>query len=281
MCFDSLNEGMQAEPMSIRTMIVITLASLISGCALSRDVVYLDDRIDAVEKKIARQTDTVDGHSRSFKGDYARLNNRMDQLAEQVRQVDGRFEETGFAEKQNRESLTRFRSEIERLDGLLSDLTRRLGHLESYVGYEAVAAAGPAAPKSGGAGAGKMSDIQLYDEGQRALEKDDLQKARDAFTRLLRDFPKSSHADNAQFWIGESYYREKWYQKAILEYQKVIENYSGGNKVAGAYLKQGLSFFELGEAENARLILNELLKKFPKSGEAGLARKKLDSHAGK
>jgi tol-pal system protein YbgF len=282
MCFDSLNEGMQAEPMNIRTIIVITLVSLISGCALSRDVVYLDDRIDAVEKKIARQTDTVDGHSRTFKGDYARLNNRLDQLAEQLRQVDGRFEETGYAQEQNREALNRFRLEIERLDGLLSDLTRQFGHLASYVGYETVAAAGPVAPtKAGGGDTVKVSEIQLYDEGQRALEKDDFQKARDAFGRLLREFPKSSHADNAQFWIGESYYREKWYQKAILEYQKVIENYSGGNKVAGAYLKQGLSFFELGEAENARLILNELLKKFPKSGEAGLARKKLDSLAGK
>ncbi|GAB6095143.1 tol-pal system protein YbgF [Desulfatiferula olefinivorans] len=267
--------------MSIRTIITILLAVWISGCALSRDVVYLDDRIDVVERKIARQSDTVDGHSRTLKGDYARLNNRMDQLAEQVRRIDGRFEESGYAQEQNRTALARLQSEIDRLDRLLSDLTRRLGHVESYVGYEATKTPSVAARPADGTGTAKLSETQLYDEGQSALDKDDFQRARDAFGRLLRDFPKSSHADNAQFWIGESYYREKWYQKAILEYQKVIENYPGGNKVAGAYLKQGLSFFELGEAENARLILNELLKKFPKSGEAGLAKKKLDSHAGK
>ena len=41
------------------------------------------------------------------------------------------------------------------------------------------------------------------------------------FKELIERFPKSERADNAQFWIGEIYYREKWYEKAILEYQKV------------------------------------------------------------
>ena len=40
---------------------------------------------------------------------------------------------------------------------------------------------------------------------------------------MLKRFPQSDQADNAQFWIGETYYRENWYEKAILEYQKVIE----------------------------------------------------------
>ena len=58
----------------------------------------------------------------------------------------------------------------------------------------------------------------------------------------MEKYPKSNSADNAQFWIGEIYYREKWYEKAILEYQKVIENYPQGNKISAALLKQGLHF---------------------------------------
>jgi len=82
-------------------------------------------------------------------------------------------------------------------------------------------------------------------------------------------------ADNAQFWIGEIYYNQKWYEKAILEYQKVIENYPNGNKVQSALLKQGFSFFNLGDKANARLIFTELIKKYPKSNEAEIAKKKL------
>ncbi|MBW2198143.1 MAG: tetratricopeptide repeat protein, partial [Deltaproteobacteria bacterium] len=85
----------------------------------------------------------------------------------------------------------------------------------------------------------------------------------------------SKNADNAQFWIGEIYYHEKWYEKAILEYQKVIEKYPKGNKVQASLLKQGFAFLNLGDKSNARLILSELIKKYPKSNEAKIAKRKL------
>ena len=87
--------------------------------------------------------------------------------------------------------------------------------------------------------------------------------------------PKSKQADNAQFWLGEVFYREKWYEKAILEYQKVIENYPKGDKIRGALLKQGFSFLNLDDKSNARLILRELIRKYPDSNEAEIAKKKL------
>jgi tol-pal system protein YbgF len=96
---------------------------------------------------------------------------------------------------------------------------------------------------------------------------------------LLKIYPKSKHADNAQFWIGEIYYREKWYEKAILEYQKVIEKYPKGNKVESSLLKQGLAFYNIGDRANARLILNVLIKKYPKSNEAKIAKRKLKGFA--
>ncbi|MBU1163265.1 MAG: tol-pal system protein YbgF, partial [Proteobacteria bacterium] len=95
------------------------------------------------------------------------------------------------------------------------------------------------------------------------------------FKDLINKFPKSVHADNAQFWIGDSYYSEKWYEKAILEYQKVIEEYPKGNKVPASLLKQGFAFLNLGDKANARLILQELVNKYPKSNEAKIATKKL------
>jgi len=95
--------------------------------------------------------------------------------------------------------------------------------------------------------------------------------------KFLKRFPTAKNADNAQFWIGETYYREKWYEKAILEYQKVIEKYPKGNKVPASLLKQGLAFYSIGDKANARLIMNELIAKYPHSREAKIARKKLKS----
>jgi TolA-binding protein len=62
-----------------------------------------------------------------------------------------------------------------------------------------------------------------------------------------------------------------------LEYQKVIENYPSGNKIPAALLKQGLSFLNIGETNNARLVLKELVAKHPGTNEAAIAKQKLES----
>ncbi|MBU1169778.1 MAG: tol-pal system protein YbgF [Proteobacteria bacterium] len=266
--------------MNRKIIIVVSCLILMSGCALSRDVVYLDDRIDVIEKKISNQKVSVEDSSKNIKGEYAKLNNRFDNLAEQIRRIDGRFEENTYIQEKNKSSSDKLTTEIERLDLLLADLSRRMAHLETYVGFNSDAPRMSAPVNTAPITApvtNTSPEAQLYIDAQAALEKDDMKTAREGFGRLIKNYPNSPNADNAQFWIGESFYREKWYQKAILEYQKVIENYPKGNKVASAYLKQGLAFFELGEADNAKLILNELIKKFQGSSEAAIAKKKLDS----
>jgi TolA-binding protein len=55
----------------------------------------------------------------------------------------------------------------------------------------------------------------------------------------------------------------------------VIENYPKGNKVPAALLKQGMAFHNIGDKPNSRHILEELVKKFPKTNEAKIAREKL------
>ena len=47
------------------------------------------------------------------------------------------------------------------------------------------------------------------------------------------------------------------------------------DKVAGALLRQGSAFAELGEKLNARLVLQELVEKYPQSPEAGRAKQRL------
>lgn len=263
--------------MKILTAVVACCLLFASGCALSRDVVYLDDRIDAIEKRMTKQNSTEQSTSKSIQQDYAKMNNRLDRFADQIRRIDGRLEENLYSQEKSRNDSDMIRKDLERINMLLAQLSRRIDHLQAYVGYDGKTSRSPAARRTpaGTAPAGVTEEAKLYNDALDALHKGDMKGARDGFSKLLELYPKSSQADNAQFWIGESYYLEKWYQKAILEYQKVIENYPKGNKIAAAYLKQGLAFFELGEADNAKLILNELLKKFPGSNEAEIAKKKL------
>jgi tol-pal system protein YbgF len=116
---------------------------------------------------------------------------------------------------------------------------------------------------------------ELYRRAKELFDQGEYENARELFRSFVNQFPKSKVADNAQFWLGEIYYREKWYEKAILEYQKVIENYPDGNKTPSALLKQGFAFLNLNDKANARLILKELIRKFPDSNEARVAKNKL------
>ena len=95
-----------------------------------------------------------------------------------------------------------------------------------------------------------------------------------ALSRALYSSSRAN-ADNAQFWIGETFFREKSYEKSILEYQKVIEKYPKGNKVPAALLEQGHAFLALGDKVNSRLIFEELVRKFPQTAEAKAASDKL------
>ncbi len=263
-----------------RVTLVFLCLALAQGCAMRRDVVFLDERIDGVETLISKQKTQTDEADTAIRKEYAKLSNDMENLAEQVRKVDGKADEKLYAIEKKSVTPAKLKTELDRIEALITDISLRLTNLEKTIAYDKAeakknAAAADVPADGNGASAEAASDIRLYDEALKALEKNDTKGAREKLTVLMKDFPQSKHADNAQFWIGETYYREKWYQKAILEYQKVIENYPRGVKVPAAYLKQGLAFFELKEADNAKLILNQLVKKFPDSSEAAVARKKL------
>jgi TolA-binding protein len=77
---------------------------------------------------------------------------------------------------------------------------------------------------------------------------------------------------NALFWQGECHYQMRDYARAILAYQKVIENYKKSNKYRPAMLKQGISFFKMDKKKPGRLVLQDLIDKHPQSAEARRAK---------
>ena len=280
---------------------VCGIALLSSGCALQQDVVSLERRLDTLEygnqqlrkqnDKLSRQLQTDltaigenrESSERSLRGQYAGLNATMESMQQDLRLLNGRMEEVEFITKRkNAEFESSGQKRGENLDELkleVAKIDRRLSEVEQYLSLKSQSS--PTSPSASSAAAVQeptaASDQQLYDEGRKAYDNGQMDKARQIFNQLIKDYPKSKNADNAQFWIGESYYRDKWYEKAILEYQNVIEKFPHGNKVPAAMLKQGMALEQIGEKASARLILEELVKKYPKSSEAGIASKKLKS----
>ncbi|MBK7537027.1 MAG: tol-pal system protein YbgF [Myxococcales bacterium] len=96
----------------------------------------------------------------------------------------------------------------------------------------------------------------------------------------LREFlsrhPTHDYADNAQYWLGEAFYAQKQYGKALVELRRVGELYPGGNKVPDALLKVGYCHLAMGDRATSTTVLRELIRLFPKSEPAVLAARKLE-----
>jgi tol-pal system protein YbgF len=115
----------------------------------------------------------------------------------------------------------------------------------------------------------------MYQQGIDAMKGGEVAKARELFSKFLEQYPKQKLAANAHYWLGETYYSEKNFAQAILEFQEVFKNFPESEKAPAAMLKQGMAFRELGDKESSLYIYKRLTEEFPKSEEAKKAKEKL------
>jgi len=98
----------------------------------------------------------------------------------------------------------------------------------------------------------------LYNLARQKLDAGQPAQARALFQDFLNRYPKDELAANAQYWLGESYYGEKKWNDAIVEFQKVLKEHRGSDKVPDALLKIGMSFQNQGDCQNALLFYEEV-----------------------
>jgi len=260
---------------------IIVLIGISWGCASQEDVLILDQRNNILEAQLAQLKAQVVEHEKdnqNIRNQTALFFAELEALKDQYQALNGKIEELAYLsgrapggiESQVQEDTKQLKN-METEAAFISD---RIAQLEKYLGLE-IPVRLTDSESSSSLDNTPLSDKALYQHAKEAFDRNDFEIAQQEFQQFLKQFPKSDDADNAQFWIGEIYFQEKWYEKAIVEYQKVIENYPKGNKVPAALLKQGLAFSHLNDKTNSRLALKDLISKFPKSPEADIARNKL------
>ena len=97
------------------------------------------------------------------------------------------------------------------------------------------------------------------------------------FDSYLKYFPKGVQAHEAQFMIGESLSNDKKDLEAVAAYNRVITNYPNSPSVPQAYYKRGLALDRLGEVARARESFEAVIKEFPESQAASLAKQRLQA----
>ena len=114
-----------------------------------------------------------------------------------------------------------------------------------------------------------------YDSAMRQLSGGDQDEAIQSFRNFLHENGASPYADDAQFWIGEAYFRKGQYHRAIIEFNQVSINYGSGDRAPSALLRQAEAFRIVGDRVDARLSLQKVINRYPGTGEAAKASRML------
>jgi tol-pal system protein YbgF len=238
-----------------------------AGAGGEKDTTDEPDNIDPAEalKEIRENL-------RLLRGRQADLGADMTNLADQVRKLRGELEEMRNPEQ--------IKSDRKDSQARMEDPATRMKKVENLTGTgkspaqegkrDATQTAAPPAAQEG------KSDLkELYLAAFNDYKSRKYDGARRKFQAFLKQFPQVSLASGAQFWIGECYYMEGNFEKAILEYDKVLLNYPKGEMVPHALLKQGLSFLKIGDKTGAKILLEKLSSDYPDTNQANIAKSTL------
>lgn len=122
---------------------------------------------------------------------------------------------------------------------------------------------------------GSASPQEIYNTAYADYTKGNYPLAILGFQEYRDKFSGSDFADDAVYWVGESYYSQGKYTDAIASFEEVIRLYPQGDKVPAAHLKKGLAYLESNRTAQAVVQLNALAENYPNSDEARLARERL------
>ena len=116
---------------------------------------------------------------------------------------------------------------------------------------------------------------QLYDQATADLTQGRYPMALLGYREFLRRFPDTDLADNAQYGAGECFFAQAQFDSASVEYARVGARWATGDRAPAALYKLGLCQDRLGRSADSRSTFEDLVKRFPQSGEAQLARDRI------
>jgi len=116
-----------------------------------------------------------------------------------------------------------------------------------------------------------------YDQAFQSLKDLKYAAAAEQFLTFVNVYPASEYADNAQYWLGESYYVTRNYDIALEAFTTLLSDYPSSPKVADGLLKIGYTHYELKQWDQARAALTQVQEQYPDTTLARLAGSRLRS----
>jgi len=238
--------------LSFKLVFLALVALTVSGCVSRKEIIQfqkdladLNQRNRVLEERSARLDSLLTSYGQILQTMQAEMSVYSDQMQHRLNNLEARIEDLGSL------------------------------YSQSYNRKPSQTAPPVSADTTGTSAMLDVDPKKLYDSAYLDLTKGNYLLAISGFAEYLRYFPDTPLSDNALYWIGESYYAQAQYDKAITEFQKLIKDYPTGDKMPASLYKTGLSYLELKDRKMGTQFLKRVVDEYPNSVEAKLAKEKM------
>lgn len=247
---------------------------------LQNALLGVTDALKAVNARIDEQT----GVNRKA---FADGKLQSDAMGGDLRVVRERVDDTNVR-------ITSLSQEVEALRLAIPPMATMTVHVDpaAQAGVPGDPAAGIAPPVAGAPGAPPVSPpattgapapitagspMRVYETAWADYTAGNFDLAIDGFNGYVRSFPRSESADNAQYYVGESYFQRGKLAEAVEAFTRVISTYPKSDVLGVAYYKRGLCYERLNQPDRARESYDIVVKTLADSDAGRLAKQRLDA----
>ena len=195
------------------------------------------------------------------------MSQQLQSLRNEVRALRGQLEEQAHL-------ISRLNRQQRQLYSDLDERTKVLeesGVADTGDPVQTAAVSDSPAPNGGDA----IAEQRAYQTAFDLLKEGRYEEASSSFSAFLSEYPQGRYADNAQYWLAESYYVSRKFSESLREFRTLVERYPSSSKLSGSKLKIGFIHHELGEITQAKRALNAVIEEYPRTTVERLARDRL------
>jgi len=200
------------------------------------------------------------------------MSNRIEQMQRDIQQLRGDLEvQAHTLEEMQRRSREQYLDIDRRLQQFETGQTAT-PPVQSTTDTTVVPPVAVLTPAPSPAGAGERAD---YDKALAILREGRYAEATQAFNAFLANYPSSEYADNASYWLGETYYVNRDFKGALASFKGLVDNYPNSPKASDSLLKMGYIYYEQKDWAASRQALELVVSDYPGTTATRLAHDRL------